>query len=273
MQQAEFSLTNPVDWSTLAVSSSTTITMQALLIFAILAVLARDVQGRHMCQPFCCGNLQNIKHPFRQRGDSHRCGVSSYELDCSSSKATIQINKRKYYVTSINYTDSSFWVIDATMQDTNSSCPLPQSDHLPSFQGIRGPHYTRYLVLGGAWPACFVNCSQAVKNNSMYMQVDCLSTSSSFVYVLNTTSLDGYARFENLEPSCGYLAMIPVSGLDVMPTGTENYADFVNFMRKGFTVKFPVRLDHRNSFEVIEECLNQSIRWVSVYLTSISVHP
>uniref|UniRef100_A0A0D3EIV9 Protein kinase domain-containing protein n=1 Tax=Oryza barthii TaxID=65489 RepID=A0A0D3EIV9_9ORYZ len=231
--------------------------MQALLIFAILAVLAGVVQGQQWCQPFSCGHLSNISHPFRRRGDPHRCGVSSYELECSSGKATIQINTGTYYVTSINYNDSSFWVVDANLQDANSNCPLPRSNHRPFIWGIPGPSYTRELTLQGIWWATFVNCSQAVKNNNKYIHVDCLNTSSSFVYVLNIAPY--YALMENLEPSCGYLAMIPVSWT---PASDKKYQYFSELMRKGFSVRFPFVLDHPTAFGLIKQCLNRSIRFV-----------
>uniref|UniRef100_A0A0D9UW21 Protein kinase domain-containing protein n=1 Tax=Leersia perrieri TaxID=77586 RepID=A0A0D9UW21_9ORYZ len=231
--------------------------MQAFLIFAILTVLAGDVQGQHRCKPFSCGHLQDIRHPFRQRGDPRRCGVSSYELDCSSGKATIQINTGTYYVTSINYNESSFWVVDANLQDdTNNHCPLPRSNHRPFIWGIPGPGYTRELTLQDIWWATFVNCSQAVKNNTKYMHVDCLSTRSSFVYVLNVSP---YALIENLEPSCGYFAMIPVSWI---PASGTTYPYFAELMRKGFSVRFPFVLDHPTAFGLIKKCLNQSIRFV-----------
>ncbi|KAF0899004.1 hypothetical protein E2562_012695 [Oryza meyeriana var. granulata] len=92
--------------------------------------------------------------------------------DCSSGKATIKINTGTYYVTSIDYNDSSFWAVDANLQDdtNSSSCPLPPSDHRPFFWGIPGPHHTRELILGnGVWWVPFVNCSQAVKNNGMFV--------------------------------------------------------------------------------------------------------
>ncbi|KAB8082425.1 hypothetical protein EE612_004302, partial [Oryza sativa] len=218
-------------------------------------VLAGVVQGQQWCQPFSCGHLSNISHPFRRRGDPHRCGVSSYELECSSGKATIQINTGTYYVTSINYNDSSFWVVDANLQDANSNCPLPRSNHRPFIWGIPGPSYTRELTLQGIWWATFVNCSQAVKNNNKYIHVDCLNTSSSFVYVLNVAPY--YALMENLEPSCGYLAMIPVSWT---PASGKKYQYFAELMRKGFSVRFPFVLDHPTAFGLIKQCLNQSIR-------------
>uniref|UniRef100_A0A0E0JDB2 Protein kinase domain-containing protein n=1 Tax=Oryza punctata TaxID=4537 RepID=A0A0E0JDB2_ORYPU len=239
--------------------------MQALLIFAILAVLAGVVQGQQWCQPFSCSHLSNISHPFRRRGDPHRCGVSSYELECSNGKATIQINTGTYYVTSINYNDSSFWVVDANLQDANSNCPLPRSNHHPFIWGIPGPSYTRELTLQGIWWATFVNCSQAVKNNNKYIHVDCLNKSSSFVYVLNIASY--YALMENLEPSCGYLAMIPVSWT---PASGQKYQYFAELMRKGFSVRFPFVLDHPTAFGLIKECLNRSIRFVLVPLAVLT---
>ncbi|KAF0899015.1 hypothetical protein E2562_012706 [Oryza meyeriana var. granulata] len=127
----------------MASSISTTITytlQKALVIFSLLAAVAADVggggQNQQQCAPSSCGHLGNISYPFRLQGDSRQCVATPrpwYDLSCSGGKATILINTRTYYVSSINYTDLSFLVIDATMQDdTNSSCPLPRSDHPPN---------------------------------------------------------------------------------------------------------------------------------------------
>ncbi|TVU34169.1 hypothetical protein EJB05_15998, partial [Eragrostis curvula] len=63
-----------------------------------------------------------------RRPASVRCDVKAYELLCSSSKATIRISTGTYFVTGINYTDKSFWVVDANL---DMHCPLPRSDQLP----------------------------------------------------------------------------------------------------------------------------------------------
>nr|AAF78020.1 receptor-like kinase [Oryza sativa Japonica Group] len=241
-------------------------TMQAFVfIFAVLALLAGDVEGRQGCYPFSCGHLQNISHPFRRRGDPQRCGVPSYELDCRDSKATIRINTGTYYVTSINYTTSVFWVVDASLKDTNSSCPLPRSDQLPFVSGgIQGSHGGWDLALdpgpGATWVS-FVNCSQAVRNNSVYVPVDCLSTSSSFVYVFGSWIMPPsvFPIIGNLETSCRYLAMIPLGGWDSPLPHNASFSDIVRSMRNGFAVHFPIihrwsRIGH------IKDCLMGSIR-------------
>uniref|UniRef100_A0A0E0FF96 Protein kinase domain-containing protein n=1 Tax=Oryza nivara TaxID=4536 RepID=A0A0E0FF96_ORYNI len=249
--------------------------MQAFVfIFAVLA-LAGDVEGRQGCYPFSCGHLQNISHPFRRRGDPQRCGVPSYELDCSDSNATIRINTGTYYVTSINYTTSVFWVVDASLKDTNSSCPLPRSDQLPFVSGgIQGSHGGWDLALdpgpGATWVS-FVNCSQAVRNNSVYVPVDCLSTSSSFVYVFGSWIMPPsvFPIIGNLETSCRYLAMIPLGGWDSPLPHNASFSDIVRSMRNGFAVHFPIihrwsRIGH------IKDCLMGSIRFVIAPLTLLT---
>uniref|UniRef100_A0A0E0JDC1 Protein kinase domain-containing protein n=1 Tax=Oryza punctata TaxID=4537 RepID=A0A0E0JDC1_ORYPU len=214
--------------------------MEAAALSTVLCVVALvvadadhhvvHVQGRrHPCQPFSCGHLSNISHPFRRRGDPRGCGVRSYELDCSSDdgKATVRINTGTYYVSSINYAASIFWVVDANLQDdANSSCPLPRSDQLPYVgQGIPGSHDSWDLGLNDEtrWFG-FVNCSQELITNSSskYLPVNCLTTTSSFVYYM--LSWSGAPSIEDIEPSCGYLAMTPIGGgsIDLLAGSDDN---------------------------------------------------
>lgn len=237
-------------------------TLQALLIFAVLAVLLGDVHGRHHCDTFSCGHLHNISHPFRRQGDPHRCGVQSYELVCTDSKAIIQINTATYFVTEINYTDSSFWVIDANL-DMNSSCPLPCWDQLPYFGRIQrsDKHQSWELLPNTQTVGSFVNCSQAVPVTNefyeyFYTPVPCLSNNHTFVYVVTDT-----VSIESLEPSCGYLAMFLLS--DPGPGKYYNfshYADFVKHLRLGFSVQFPLLDPPLSITGKINFCLDESFR-------------
>uniref|UniRef100_A0ACD5VDY9 Uncharacterized protein n=1 Tax=Avena sativa TaxID=4498 RepID=A0ACD5VDY9_AVESA len=227
--------------------------MQALIIFVVLAVLVGDVQGRHPCHPFSCGHLRNISHPFRRRGDPHRCGVQSYELVCTSSMAKIQINTGTYFVTEINYTDSSFRVMDANM-DMNSSCPLPHSDQFPYLDGVHGSHKSRDLVPGDkVIRAGLMNCSRAVY--SYYSTpVACLSTNYSFVYLVFDDVYVG-----SLEPYCGYLAVFLLGGQETY-YDFSHYADFIKYLRGGFTVQFPQTEPPLNYVRYIKRCIDWSIR-------------
>lgn len=226
---------------------------QAATALCVLAVLVAHVGGRsysnssrYVCPIFSCGELRDVSYPFRRPEDPDGCGVASYELSCSDTKAAIQINTGTYYVVDINYTGSSFVVVDASL-DMQSSCPLPRWDQVPYPNGLQQqfPPYSVELSLapGVAW-ANFVNCSQAVRNNHTYIPVpvDCLSTSNSFVYVLT-------AEFPfsvgDLDASCGYLALIPFGGVGgQMALVNDSFADVVRFMRDGFGVHFPIQYEH-----------------------------
>ncbi|SPT20626.1 unnamed protein product [Triticum aestivum] len=214
------------------------------LVHFMVAVLAVDVQGRHdithnsryACAPFSCGHLQDVQYPFRQQGDPWWCGSPSYELTCTDSNATIQINTGTYFVTEIDYKYSSFWVVDANL-DMSSSCSLPRWDQRPYLHGLQQSDgsiiFDPFFV---TW-ASFVNCSRVVTNNSDYIPVTCLNTRYSFVYVL----ID-YISVGNLEPSCGYLAMAALGGRS-MRYGNASHEILVESMRRGFAIRFPFRYE------------------------------
>lgn len=101
-----------------------------------------DAGGQGQCPDFSCGDLGNISNPFRRPGDPEECGVKAYELVCSNGKATIRINTGTYFVTSIDYTNRSFWVVDANL-DMHNSCPLPRWDPLLAICMLDTAPYTR----------------------------------------------------------------------------------------------------------------------------------
>ncbi|KAE8802043.1 receptor-like kinase ARK1AS [Hordeum vulgare] len=263
------------------------ITLQSLTVFSLVAVLAADhVQGLDDgCTPFSCGHLQDIRPPFRRRGDPGECGVEAYELGCTSSKAAIHINTGTYYVIDINYTGSYFWVMDPNF-DTISSCPLPLWNHLPYFRYF-GYSYTlsgidsvsppgfRYLVTQSYYSACFANCSRAVAKNSAYKPVACLSAKNSHVYVW--VSYYG-CMVEDLEPYCGYLANIPFGNEyspDWLQLQNASYADIIQVISKGFTVQFPVDTTGPSASMKLRKninlCLNNSISYFKEQSSGASI--
>jgi hypothetical protein len=252
------------------------IMLKALMVYCLLAVLATNVGGSP-CAPFSCGDLRNISYPFRLLGDPPECGVEAYELICNGPKATIKINTGTYFVTEINYSNDSslesyfagtlgsFRVMDANL-DMNSSCPLPQWNEIPYSNAVDWPINSDAddwpIVSGGRidlstyeddW-ACFVNCSRAITDNSMYQPVTCLGASNSYVYVFIRDCVIG-----DLEPSCGYLGMIPLDGQAVR-TANSSYGHIRQMMRKGFHILFPMDGIPQTSSQIIRTCLNDSIR-------------
>jgi len=225
---------------------------QALVVFiSVTAVRAADAGGQGHCPPFSCGDLHNISNPFRRPGDPDECGVKAYELVCSYGKATIRINTGTYFVASINYTDRTFLVVDANL-DMHSSCPLPRWDQLPyNYEGSywsSGLHRHSDLGMGyyNKW-ACFINCSQSITNSSWYKPVNCLSANNSFVYVMVNYYYPNDCQVRSLEPSCGYLAMIPFVDRGSWrmeypfhyPLENASYTNIIEYVRKGFSVRFP----------------------------------
>ncbi|KAJ1282897.1 hypothetical protein BS78_03G086700 [Paspalum vaginatum] len=221
--------------------------LQALHVsFVLLVALVADAEGRHhhvdVCPPFSCGHLRDVSSPFRRQGDPPGCGVQSYELVCTDAKATIRIGSGTYNVVSINYTDSTFWIVQPNW-DIQSSCLLPRWDPHASYGFIDWSHHTIELDPYTSTRVTFVNCSQPVENNGVYKAVACLSTNSSFIYVLTETDC-GYNSYSacNFEPSCGYLAMTPLGGPGVTVPKNASYPDVVRFMKKGFALQFPLTL-------------------------------
>ncbi|XP_044399106.1 rust resistance kinase Lr10-like [Triticum aestivum] len=207
-----------------------------LLLHCLAAVLTMDVEGRHdryACPHFSCGHLQDVHYPFRLRGDPTECGSPSYELVCAGDRATIQINTGTYLVTEIDYELSYFRVVDANL-DMSSSCPLPRWDQRPYLNGLQRPNGFIDLLPPAVTWANFVNCSRAITNSSDYKPVACLSTSTSFVYVL----VNSY-YVEKLKPSCGYLAMAAL-GDRSMRYDNASHGTLVRSLRGGFRVLFPL---------------------------------
>ena len=236
------------------------IILQTLVISSALLVLlaktgAEDTLRQAVCPSFSCGHLQDIKHPFRLRGDPPGCGVQEYELVCRDSQAIIHIDKGRYFVTNISYNDSVFWVVDASLD--NSSCPIPERNQHPYIYGLQSGNMTLLDLEESTW-AAFVSCSRMIKDNAIYRPVACRSTNTYFVYVL--TSMLSYS-VRNVQPSCGYLAMTPLGSWRTRPNGYGNYdyEDVVKFMRTGFAVRFPLYLAPWKYSRIINRCLNSSL--------------
>ncbi|XP_015623665.2 LOW QUALITY PROTEIN: LEAF RUST 10 DISEASE-RESISTANCEUS RECEPTOR-LIKE PROTEIN KINASE-like 2.4 [Oryza sativa Japonica Group] len=237
--------------------------LRVISVLFVLAVVVPDAGGRHQhhrhdCLPFTCGRLSNVSSPFRRRGDPSGCGFTSYELTCTDDKATIQIYEGTYSVTGINYSDSTFWVVDANISDSPNTLPQRIVPPYPTTTLNTGCH-TIHIELEPAssrWSA-FVNCSQEINNNEKYRPVACLNnTSRSFVYVLIGSIYSCY--IDNLEPSCGHLAITPLHGNDTrVLEENPSCEDVVKIMRGGFAVRFPYTIDAAYSFK---ECRAETFR-------------
>ncbi|KAG8096733.1 hypothetical protein GUJ93_ZPchr0013g34964 [Zizania palustris] len=244
--------------------------LKALTICCMLAVVGGQNQ---QCSPFSCGDLHNISYPFHLQGDSRDCGVGPrpwYDLSCSSGKATIRINTGTYYVTSINYTDRSFGVVDADMLDRNSSCPLPVLDWSPMWYRPADSYgFIDFETTYDRKWACIVNCSRTMTDNEWYRPITCLTPNNSFTYI--TMLGFGGCGVGLLQPSCLHVAMIPFDARHICFSQLHyaSYTDIIGFIRKGFRVQFPI--DTRRGFTSTRRCLHNSMRYFKEHMSGASI--
>ncbi|KAE9467467.1 hypothetical protein C3L33_00632, partial [Rhododendron williamsianum] len=73
-----------------------------------------------------CGNIHNISHPFRVKGDPENCGNKTCELECDRNRLVLNLfSSAKYYVQAINYNNYTIRLVDVGLQQGNcSSLPL-----------------------------------------------------------------------------------------------------------------------------------------------------
>lgn len=230
-------------------------------------------QGQAFCPSSSCGHLQDIRSPFRMQGDPQGCGFPEYELVCIDSKAIIHINNGRYFVTSISYSNSTFWVVDASLD--NSSCPIPASNQRPYINGLPSEGRTLLLPDTATW-AAFVSCSEILSDVSssflsccsgIYQPVNCRSTKNSFAYVFTTTL---FPMVGDIKPSCRYLSMIPFGSRHVKRPDNASYDDIVKFMKNGFAVNFPYR-NGRSYHLVINTCLKDANGYFNDKISNSSI--
>jgi len=69
------------------------------------------------CAPSSCGNIHNIRYPFRLNTDPESCGNKDFELACENNlHPTLYLDMVKYYVQAINYSDFTIRLVEAAVQ-------------------------------------------------------------------------------------------------------------------------------------------------------------
>ncbi|XP_039119414.1 rust resistance kinase Lr10-like [Dioscorea cayenensis subsp. rotundata] len=244
------------------------------------STLVSVAAGDH-CAPSSCGNLTNIRYPFRLKDDPSNCGDPNYELTCDHLNHTIlTLSSHSYYITDIKYlSDKSFMIhvkyvgMEKYNNFNNGSCshiPLPASPLTLSDQ-MRSNKY--YDVFG--W-VTYVNCSKEVKDNVSkyyYRPVPCLSNNNSFIYHIDP---DYYRLYEvhnlnygvyevrNLMPSCRFLAMFPDNSYIDWYSIDQQPTDIFKFLDQGFTLRSFSKSAYSPG---LRHCLNESLRENYQYIT------
>ncbi|MCD9638152.1 hypothetical protein HAX54_021926 [Datura stramonium] len=155
------------------------------------------------CVPSSCGNIQEIKFPFRLRTDPEHCGKRGYELDCQNNQTVYNYKSRKFYVQEINYRSFSIRLLDPSLKDQKENCTV-FPDHRASYDAMTS------LIFG--WlhvdnDINYVNCRAPI-NSSRYIPTSFCRTNtsapnSSFSYlvigeILQASDLAGGCRVETV---------------------------------------------------------------------------
>ncbi|KAJ8497746.1 hypothetical protein OPV22_008298 [Ensete ventricosum] len=227
-----------------------------LLLLLLLHLLSSGLAAaRQDCPPFSCGQLRDVENPFRRKDDPALCGEPTYQLSCDANRSTFRIGSTDYSVTQISYENSTFRLVDPNF--ANGSCGLPAQPLSPTNLSTAGHECYSYL-----W-ASFMNCSEAIQNDTQYHLLSCLSHKDRwFVYVIVAPFAD---ELDYLHPGCEYLSMIPAADdAFVYYDPPSSSIDPFSILQKGFdcNINIPGRPPHWKS-TVIHQCLNESISMFS----------
>ncbi|KAM7272268.1 hypothetical protein ACFE04_026931 [Oxalis oulophora] len=101
----------------------------SLIIF--LSMLFFTCRAKHHCNiNSSCGDIIDISHPFRFKGQPKDCGDPLYELSCENNSTVLYLHNKKYRVMSINRQRETIRVIDPNV--TKNKCSVLSLQHQSS---------------------------------------------------------------------------------------------------------------------------------------------
>ncbi|KAG7980970.1 hypothetical protein I3843_05G209400 [Carya illinoinensis] len=210
------------------------ITVLVLIQLLSPASSLNDTHDNYSCVPSSCGNIPNISHPFRLKGDPPNCGYKRYELSCDENNHTLLSlhDGSKYYVSQINYNNYTIRIVDASIQEDNYSF-IPR--HFLNRRGLTywnsnstyALHFRRRRAGSGrihvyvSEVVVIVNCEKPVAPGSPFHFVSTSTNCSNinnrsgsasnsslsqyskrYIYLNNISRTDDWVRMMDVEESC-----------------------------------------------------------------------
>ncbi|XP_031282957.1 LEAF RUST 10 DISEASE-RESISTANCE LOCUS RECEPTOR-LIKE PROTEIN KINASE-like 2.5 isoform X2 [Pistacia vera] len=206
----------------------------SLLIFLFISEIQAD-KLQQACSS-SCGDLTNISHPFRPKGDPPGCGDRDFELSCQSNKTILELYSGTYYVTGLYKEERRIRVVDINL--ANGSCNLPNkslsiSDSFTSGFTYEENFFSLYSKIDEF--ARFLNCSANI-SDSAYRRLPCFGDQSYNVYV----NIGGYRKeISDLPESsyCSFISMVPILHADVIP---PTYEVIWKLLKSGFDLRWSI---------------------------------
>ncbi|KAM5561766.1 hypothetical protein ABKV19_022385 [Rosa sericea] len=169
------------------------------IVIAIIGFLTchDDAMGEKHCEPASCGDLDDIRYPFRVKtnGTSDpKCLSHPAELSCEQNQTVLNLFNGKYHVKTIDYSRFTIRVVDPGL--LSDACPFRPLYHLTR-RNFSDSWPNQYEPYGDSEPnqyepygdsaVVFFDCSSQV-NSKEYIRINCSSTSSSssatFSYIM-----------------------------------------------------------------------------------------
>ncbi|KAL6132477.1 hypothetical protein ACLB2K_064720 [Fragaria x ananassa] len=140
-----------------------------------------DAMGAKPCKPAPCGDLDDIRYPFRMQingADDPNCLSHPAELSCEQNHTVLKLFDGMYYVQSINYIEGTIRVADPGL--LSDACPFRPLHRLTSFtrEYPSDSPENQYGLSGNYFPVIFFDCSSQVDSPN-YVRINCSSTGSS----------------------------------------------------------------------------------------------
>ena len=182
----------------------------ALLLLLSLPTTCKAKPKHHDCHS-SCGNISNIRYPFRFKDDKPGCGDRKYELDCENNRTILHLYSGRYYVEEIHYHKGTIRVVDTGLRKGDcSSQPLHSLTRANfSFRDpYRLPYETSYVN--------FIDCEAPI-NSSLYIDMAaCSRKSNSSNSSLSSVQIYSYVvvrdmSLSDLEDSCSVGMVVGVS--------------------------------------------------------------
>ncbi|PRQ18785.1 putative glycerophosphodiester phosphodiesterase, protein kinase RLK-Pelle-SD-2b family [Rosa chinensis] len=221
-------------------------------VIAICFVISQEAKAEKLCQPASCGDLHDIRYPFRLKinGSDQNCLSSPAELTCDEhNRTTLNLYNGTYYVRAINYDNSTIQVVDPGL--LRDSCPFRP---LYLLTGDNFSHTDIYQPTGAYDFVSFLDCLQPVKSRD-YAKVNCSSSLSTTSY---SYIMVGY-RVGDLPPSC-YMVTASLAMLQ-QPWGHRSFSLTRQQLERGFDLSWGKYICEKHCQASDAFCSFSNYRW------------
>lgn len=152
------------------------------------------------CRPSSCGDTVKISEPFRLKGDPSGCGDRRFELACENNRTIINLNHKKYYVSQINYQNSTIRVMNPGINKGNCfSTPL-YSLSSRQLESAGNPYEWPYEW--GINTTVLLNCTNSVSDHTLIPIIHCNTSSNSSSSHAYSYALIGNPGLRDVPTSC-----------------------------------------------------------------------